>query len=81
MTLDLPALDDSLCTGSAVCVAACPTGCLSLAGNRPWMPRPVDCISCTLCVIVCPTHALRMIPQSEKEEGPPGAPGGPSTIG
>ena len=26
----------------------------------PWMPRPLDCVSCTLCVRVCPTEALRM---------------------
>ncbi|HEY1375950.1 MAG TPA: 4Fe-4S dicluster domain-containing protein [Gemmataceae bacterium] len=62
MTHDLPALDDTRCTGSGVCVAACPTGCLEMAGGRPWMPRPADCVSCTLCVLVCPTHALTMAP-------------------
>jgi NAD-dependent dihydropyrimidine dehydrogenase PreA subunit len=57
---DLPALDVNRCTGSAACVAVCPTGCLALSAGRPWMPRPADCISCTLCVVVCPTSALRM---------------------
>ena len=62
MSLDLPALYETRCTGSAACVAVCPTGCLALAADRPWMPRPADCISCSLCVLVCPTHALRMVP-------------------
>jgi len=62
VTAELPDLDDTRCTGSAVCVAVCPTGCLAMAGGRPWMPRPADCVSCGACVLVCPTLALRMAP-------------------
>ena len=29
-------------------------------GTAAWMPRPLDCVSCALCVRVCPTDALRM---------------------
>jgi NAD-dependent dihydropyrimidine dehydrogenase PreA subunit len=62
VTAELPNLDETRCTGSAVCVTICPTNCLALAGGRPWMPRPADCVSCTLCVLICPTDALRMQP-------------------
>jgi NAD-dependent dihydropyrimidine dehydrogenase PreA subunit len=65
VTLDLPALDDTLCVGSASCVSVCPTVCLEMAGNRPWLPRPADCIACNLCVLVCPTGALRLTPVLE----------------
>jgi NAD-dependent dihydropyrimidine dehydrogenase PreA subunit len=65
VTLDLPALDDTRCSGSAVCVAVCPTGCLEMSASRPWMPRPADCVNCGACVSVCPTHALAMAPAPE----------------
>src|SRR2546430_12507010 len=35
------------------CAAVCPTACLEMAGRQPWMPRPVDCVSCALCCLVC----------------------------
>jgi NAD-dependent dihydropyrimidine dehydrogenase PreA subunit len=62
MTIDLPALDVTRCTGSALCVAVCPADCLALANGRPWMPRPADCIGCSVCVLICPTEALVMAP-------------------
>jgi NAD-dependent dihydropyrimidine dehydrogenase PreA subunit len=60
VTLELPSLDETRCTGCGDCVAVCPTACLALAGRTPWMPRPGDCVSCTLCVLVCPDQALHM---------------------
>jgi NAD-dependent dihydropyrimidine dehydrogenase PreA subunit len=60
VTLELPSLDETRCTGCGDCVAVCPTVCLALAGRTPWMPRPGDCVSCTLCVLVCPDQALHM---------------------
>ena len=66
MTADLPVLDETRCAGYGECVAACPTDCLAMDGRRPWMPRPLDCVSCALCVQVCPTAALRM---SAADEG------------
>jgi NAD-dependent dihydropyrimidine dehydrogenase PreA subunit len=62
---ETPALDATRCTGSADCVAACPTTCLEMRGPGPWMPRPLDCVSCSLCVLVCPTEALRMASDQE----------------
>ncbi len=60
MTVELPLLDESRCTGGGDCVEVCPTRCLEMDGPLPWMPRPLDCISCSLCVAVCPADALRM---------------------
>jgi MinD superfamily P-loop ATPase len=66
MTADLPALDETRCDGSGLCVAVCPTNCLEMIAGWPWMPRPADCVSCAACVLVCPTHALTMAPTDIK---------------
>jgi ferredoxin len=60
VTHDLPHLNETRCTGAGDCVNVCPTHCLEMAGQIPWLPRPGDCVSCTLCVIVCPADALTM---------------------
>lgn len=57
---ELPVLDVLRCTGCGDCVAACPTDCLAMAGARPWLPRPADCVSCTACELVCPEEAIRL---------------------
>jgi NAD-dependent dihydropyrimidine dehydrogenase PreA subunit len=57
---ELPVLDETLCTGSGLCVAVCPTACLDMAERHPWLPRPAHCVSCGLCVDVCPAGALRL---------------------
>jgi NAD-dependent dihydropyrimidine dehydrogenase PreA subunit len=31
-----------------------------MAGPLPWLPRPAACISCALCVLICPTQALEL---------------------
>jgi formate hydrogenlyase subunit 6/NADH:ubiquinone oxidoreductase subunit I len=31
-----------------------------MAGSLPWLPRPADCVSCSLCVLICPANALRL---------------------
>jgi formate hydrogenlyase subunit 6/NADH:ubiquinone oxidoreductase subunit I len=58
--VELPHLDITRCTGCADCVRACPTACLEMAGPLPWLPRPLDCISCELCVWLCPANALHL---------------------
>jgi len=63
----LPSLDLARCTGCADCVAACPTACLEMRGPLPWLPRPLDCVACELCVWICPVNALAMIESSEAD--------------
>lgn len=41
-------------------MAICPTICLEMAGALPRLARPLDCISCEVCVYVCPESALHM---------------------
>ena len=60
--IELPVVDDTLCTGCGHCVEACPTSCLAMESRLPWLPRPADCVSCELCVVVCPAGALRLVP-------------------
>jgi formate hydrogenlyase subunit 6/NADH:ubiquinone oxidoreductase subunit I len=60
MTIDLPALDETRCTGCGDCVAVCPVGCLEMSGPLPWLPRPADCVSCALCAAICPAEAIAM---------------------
>ncbi len=62
--VELPVVDETLCTGCGICVAVCPTACLEMAAHLPWLPRPRDCVSCVLCVAVCPASALTMAGES-----------------
>ena len=61
----LSALQKELPTGTALLKELSenletPTECLALGPHLPWLPRPLDCVSCTLCVLICPANALEM---------------------
>lgn len=58
--IELPVLDETLCTGCGLCPEVCPTVCLSMGRYQPWLARPADCISCGVCVAICPVGALRL---------------------
>ena len=58
---ELPALDETRCTGCGDCVSVCPAECLEMARTLPWLPRPADCVQCALCVAVCPVDAVRLV--------------------
>jgi formate hydrogenlyase subunit 6/NADH:ubiquinone oxidoreductase subunit I len=67
--LELPVVDEALCTGCGDCPQVCPTNCLEMAGPLPWLPRPAHCISCSLCVWICPSGALRLETIGREDEG------------
>jgi MinD superfamily P-loop ATPase len=58
MTVELPLLDETRCSGCGDCVQVCPVGCLEMAGPLPWLPRPLACVSCGVCVLICPDSAI-----------------------
>jgi MinD superfamily P-loop ATPase len=58
--IELPFVEPSQCRSWGDCVASCPTACLDICGTLPFLARPTDCISCEVCVYVCPESALRM---------------------
>jgi Pyruvate/2-oxoacid:ferredoxin oxidoreductase delta subunit len=58
--IELPILDETLCTGCGICPEVCPTACLAMGAHLPWLPRPAECVACGLCVQVCPAAALEM---------------------
>jgi formate hydrogenlyase subunit 6/NADH:ubiquinone oxidoreductase subunit I len=58
--MELPVLNEALCVGCGDCVQTCPTDCLEMSGPVPWLPRPGQCVSCTLCALICPAAALAM---------------------
>jgi MinD superfamily P-loop ATPase len=58
--IELPFVEPSQCRAWGDCVASCPTVCLDICGKLPFLARPLDCISCEVCVYVCPESALRM---------------------
>ena len=55
---ELPVVDASKCTACGDCVPVCPRDCLEMGPGLPWLPRPRDCIACTVCEVVCPTSAI-----------------------
>ena len=60
MNQSLPELDDTRCTGCGDCVRVCPVQCLAPAGAMVWLPRPVACVACRLCELICPTEAITL---------------------
>jgi len=58
--IELPRRDETRCSGCADCVAVCATDCRAMRGATPYLVRPIDCVSCGLCVLVCPSAALSL---------------------
>jgi formate hydrogenlyase subunit 6/NADH:ubiquinone oxidoreductase subunit I len=55
----LPVLDASRCDSSAACVAACPTGAITL-DTTSWTVDAGRCVLCAACEAACPRDAIRL---------------------
>jgi formate hydrogenlyase subunit 6/NADH:ubiquinone oxidoreductase subunit I len=54
-----PELDGPRCDSSAACVAACPTGAITLALDS-WTLDAGRCVLCAACEAACPRDAIRL---------------------
>ena len=61
-------IDCGLCTGSETGLPRCQMGALTFNGEELAEVNPDRYIGCGLCVITCPTEALRLIPKAEGEQ-------------
>lgn len=52
-------IDPDLCNGCGVCVTVCPTGTISLTGEKAAASQE-ECISCGHCMAACPQEAIRV---------------------
>ena len=67
-------IDEDICKGCGLCVAACPRHAMNLADHingRGFHPvaltDPDSCTGCAQCAIMCPDTCIRIV-KEEKEE-------------
>ena len=61
-------VDENLCKGCELCVAACPRGLMQLDKTRinakgyhpSTMTDPEKCIGCAMCAMMCPDVAIKV---------------------
>jgi electron transport complex protein RnfB len=51
------------CLGLGSCVKSCPVDAIDYTGDGLVVVDPVKCIGCEICVAVCPTGVMKMIPE------------------
>ncbi|NRF96082.1 4Fe-4S binding protein [Paenibacillus frigoriresistens] len=60
-------LSKDRCISCNQCVSVCPTNVFeSVAGDIPVIARQLDCQSCFMCELYCPTDALYVSPVAEQ---------------
>lgn len=55
----LPEVDPARCSREAACVAACPTGAITLDDSH-WTVDAGRCVFCAACARACPTAAITL---------------------
>ena len=57
----VPELDESKCKGCGICVKPGHCDAIEMAGDKPRITIE-KCMGCSLCASLCPTKALRLVP-------------------
>lgn len=60
--LRVAVIDESLCIGCTLCIAACPVDAILGAQKRMHAVLPSLCSGCELCVAPCPVDCIAMVP-------------------
>jgi H+/Na+-translocating ferredoxin:NAD+ oxidoreductase subunit B len=55
-------IDEALCIGCTLCIAACPVDCIVGASKKMHTVIASQCTGCDLCVAPCPMDCIAMIP-------------------
>jgi Na+-translocating ferredoxin:NAD+ oxidoreductase subunit B len=55
-------IDEDVCIGCAICIAACPVDAIIGAANFSHTVLSEACTGCKLCVAPCPVDCIRMVP-------------------
>lgn len=62
-------VSDARCVGCDICVKVCPTNVFDAApGQVPVIARQEDCQTCFMCELYCPTDALFVSPDADRNE-------------
>ncbi len=64
-----PVIDDGLCNRcSWICSTLCPDGAIDVGARRKPSIDYEHCKGCMICAAVCPTHAIRVEPETSDED-------------
>ena len=59
--LAVAVIDESLCIGCTLCIAACPVDCIVGASKKMHTVIAAQCTGCDLCVAPCPMDCIAMV--------------------
>ena len=67
MAIDV--LDQEICNGCGICVAACPEDVLRMDENtkKAIIIYPEDCVACWVCESLCPVAAIEVSKERARE--------------